>query len=188
MSPAVRLVDVACAVEHAGRANLTVKLAGRMRQIERRHVADFSADRVTIPEWLAAELGETPMDRCLTDADVARRFGASVDWVYRNIMKLVAESEFPAPVTHVGRRRYDPRKVDAWFRRDAAAAAAMVDPKDRVAAAARQARKATVRAVAAPSIAAEHPAPRLHAHFAEPRDDADEIWRAALADAYGRDQ
>ncbi|MFJ5488444.1 hypothetical protein ACIKTA_12900, partial [Hansschlegelia beijingensis] len=27
------------------------------------------------------------------------------------------------------------------------------------------------RVIAAPCVAAEHPAPRLHAHFAEPRED-----------------
>ncbi len=184
-APAVRYVTVAGTIIHTGRASITARVNGRVQLVDRRHVVDFTADTVTVPEWLAGELCMKPLEACLTDQDVAVRFGTSVDWIYRNIQTLVQDEGFPAPVTHIGRRRYDPAKVDAWFRRDPEAAAALVDVKDRRAALRGRREAATAAAVGAAPRG--RPTPMLHAHFSEPHDDEEAAWRAALAEEYGED-
>ena len=175
---AAGLVAVPCSVLHAGATSLLVSIHGVTHMVWRRDVADWSDAGVVVPEAVAADLTAPPLADTLTDADVAKALKKSVDWVYRNIMSLVAEEGFPAPVSRRGRRRYAREDVAAWLRRDRSAAAALEGGQDAAETAARSPRR--------PARAA---AP---AHFSEPPEHgqraAEETaaWRAAIADAYGR--
>jgi predicted DNA-binding transcriptional regulator AlpA len=117
---AASLVDVPCRVlerSSSGAAVVIVLAGGRRVVLSARQVAATGADFVTVPAWLAREQRLLTLDACIGVEAIAARFGTNRDWVYRHLAQLTAEEGFPAPVSSLGRRRWDPQSVDAWFAR-----------------------------------------------------------------------
>jgi predicted DNA-binding transcriptional regulator AlpA len=114
MQQLVRLVDVPCVPQAKTATGTTVCVRGMLHTIPERFVSRTDADRVTVPEWYAHEHHLLTADRCLTVDDLARRFGASKAWVYRNLPKLEADG-FPKPVLSWGAKRWDPASVSNWI-------------------------------------------------------------------------
>lgn len=114
------LVDVLCTVILRTHVGITVSVAGRRRHIPIRAVQgeqDMGAGQVmlTLPGHLVRSLDL--LGQCLTMHDVADRLGRSVDWIYRNINRLILTLDFPRPILPTGQKLWDPSSVDAWLRR-----------------------------------------------------------------------
>ncbi|MFC3693073.1 helix-turn-helix transcriptional regulator [Chenggangzhangella methanolivorans] len=111
---AVALVELSCSVRHVSDATVVIEHDGRITSLPRRAVEEIGPRFVLIPQAIAASVSESAVEP-LDEAALARRFGRSRDWVYRNIARLVAEEEFPPPLSRFGHRRYAREAVDAWF-------------------------------------------------------------------------